>query len=147
MDIRVIGVVIGILYVFGWFVPLGYYDIGSAFGQFFGAFGNNTSDATMNSLSNSAAGMSQRMFGGMQASISGQALGGITYLMFVSGGAFAYFSWNKNKALLTIASLVMLFLAVLLYVNYISQPAWGFYFVLVTAISSIGFVIFSHRAN
>jgi hypothetical protein len=145
MELRIIGVIIGIVFIFGWFAPLTYYNIGNAFGDFFNAFGN-TQNSNMNSMASNMSGLSKQMFGNAYAVATGQNLGGLAYLIPLAGAAYAYFSWVQNRSLLIISAVVMLSLMVLIYFNYVVETAWGFYFLSFTATLGCIYSYFSEQS-
>lgn len=136
MELRVIGVIIGITFIFGWFAPLSYYNIGGAFGDFFSAFGSS-GNSNMNTAANNMSALSQQLFGDSYMVVTGQEIGGIAYLIPLTGGAYAYFSWVKNRILLAVTAVTMLSLIALIYLNYVVEIAWGFYLLLSTAILAL----------
>lgn len=143
MELRVIGVIIGIVFIFGWFAPLSYYNVGDAFGDFFSAFG---SAQNSNMKAEKMSGISQKLFGNSYVVMTGQAIGGIAYLIPLAGIAYAYFSWVQNRILLRVTAVVMLTLITLVYLNYVVEIAWGFYFLLLTAILGCIYSYFSKPA-
>ena len=136
MELRVIGVIIGIAFIFGWFAPLSYYNMGGAFGDFFSAFGS-AGNSNMNTAANNMSALSQQIFGNTYAVVTGQKIGGIAYLIPLAGAAYAYFSWVKNRVLLVVTAVTMLSLIALIYLNYVVEIAWGFYLLLSTAILAL----------
>jgi hypothetical protein len=144
MYIRAFGLIIAVVYVFGWFTPLGYFNFGEAIGDFFTIFGGESA-SNVSSVSTTVNDFSRDMFGDTYAAVDAKSIGGVSYLMLVAGIAFAFVSWTKNWPLSLIASIVMFCVPIYIYFNYIGTPAWGIHLLFGTSVVAIVYAFVSKR--